>query len=83
MQSVLSVCLICWGGNATKSDSKKVDGIIKKAGRISQNDFPKFKELLFDLSHKENKTKQKNPDPFKKPFPPPVSNDFVFFPKIW
>ena len=32
--NVWRYCLICWGGNASKSERNRIDGVIKRAGRV-------------------------------------------------
>ena len=32
--SVWTYCLVCWGGNVSKSEKRRIDGIVRKAERV-------------------------------------------------
>ena len=32
--SVWSYCLVCWGGNVSKREKRRIDGIVRKAERV-------------------------------------------------
>ena len=46
MISVLSFCITAWGGNASAGDKCKVDRILKKVSKITNESTDDFKSLL-------------------------------------
>ena len=53
IQSLITFCLIGWGGNTRSQDKYQIDKMIKRAGKISRTCFTPFDNLLEQLSLKK------------------------------
>ena len=47
--SILSFCLTAWGGNAAKSDTKKINRCLKNASKMLNNNTDMFDDILLEL----------------------------------
>ena len=45
VQSTLSFCITCWGGNMTSQGRKRLTRVIKTASKISGHSFPSLDDL--------------------------------------
>ena len=55
MESLVTFCITCWGGNARGKERERLDGLIKKAGKITRSTIPSSDELyLSNCSKKIN-----------------------------
>ena len=50
LESVLSFCLSCWGGNCSGIDKNKLKTIVKKCNKITKNNFLQINELFEKIS---------------------------------
>ena len=50
LESILTFCLTCWGGNCTEGDKIKFDRIIRKASKLTNNNFLNTNELFEKIS---------------------------------
>ena len=50
LESVLSFCLCCWGGNCSGIDKNKLNTIVKKCNKITKNNFLQINELFEKIS---------------------------------
>ena len=55
MESILHFCITVWGGNARASDISKFDRIIRKAGKLSNDNFCDFDLLHFKSCYRKIK----------------------------
>ena len=49
IESLLRFCLIAWGGNSREQDKKKINAMIKKVNKLTNNRNFFFEELLSSL----------------------------------
>ena len=47
--SVWRYCLVCWGGNVSKSETRRIDGIVRKAERVIGECQPSMDSVYLDL----------------------------------
>lgn len=47
--SVWRYCLVCWGGNVSKSEKRRIDGIVRKAERVIGECQPSVDSVYLDL----------------------------------
>ena len=47
--SVWRYCLVCWGGNVSKSEKRRTDGIVRKAERVIGASQPSVDSVYLDL----------------------------------
>ena len=46
LQSIITFCIVAWGGNTRESDRDKIDSLIRKVNKITQVDNPFFQQLF-------------------------------------
>ena len=47
IESLLTFCIVCWGGNARDQDIEMLDKVTKKAGKVISNTFETTKTLYY------------------------------------
>ena len=53
LESILTFCIIGWGGNSRQLNKTKLDRLIRKAGKITSSSYTNFDSLLTSLSLKK------------------------------
>ena len=46
LQSIITFCIVAWGGNTRESDRDKIDSLIRKVNKITKVDNPFFQQLF-------------------------------------
>ena len=61
IESIICFGISCWGNSITSSDKNRIDKIIKKASKITNNELCSFQDLYKKCCHKKFKLISKDP----------------------
>ena len=74
VSNVWKYCITCWGGNVRGKDRKRVDGLIRQAGRVIGDRLPDFVNVYHNWVRKKlNKIMDDNSHPLFNIFSSVVS----------